>query len=155
MVSNSPVAMPRIELVCINLLCSEHHVMHCIQAGKLLIAIVLCCLAIKLSLPLYLHIVHWPVWYLHPKCSMIMYVTCTSGNDTHCQLLLLWIIPARRPDTVQCYITYMNNIHIYLLPHEIEHTVHTYALYTYIQLLHYKLIRWDGPIRRAGTNASA
>ena len=89
------------------------------------------------------------------KCSMIMHVTSTSGNDTHCQLLSLRIIPAHRPCTM---LYYMHKQHIFICApqHALAYKL-TYGrcdMHMLSILIYDKLICCDSPARRAGTNAS-
>jgi len=79
------------------------------------------------------------------KCSMTMYVAPRNGNDTHCRLFSLWIIPARRPATMLkvqdwntlieqsptlieqlCKHACMNNIYICTLQHTLAYKL-TYS----------------------------
>ena len=92
------------------------------------------------------------------KCSVMMHVTSTSGNDTHCRLLSLWIILACRLDTMLYYV-HKQYIFICTLQDTLAYKL-TYGrcdmhmLCILIWLLHYKLICWDWSACRASTNAS-
>ena len=108
-------SMPWINLMCINLLQWTAWWVSCyvLYTGRRLKVVSVSSYSHILPIVLfslaYLHIYtsctnqYGIIYILHCscKCSMIMHVTSTSGNDTHCQLLSWWIIiSARRPGTM-------------------------------------------------------